>query len=197
MIGFLNFEWKNIKIWQNKKNKKEKIRTSVSFTLTWDVRSPPSSHVHMNMEMGATYNKANDSQHPYLHLGMKKWPPSKMQMPVKCNGSRLYCSVQLISAGMWLTLQSPLWENLKESEYLGQMERIDVLCYVARTKLVSAEILGIIGQDLTVYKANWCIYWRLLGPLHTRAKSRDHEIVRAQKKVSKGRPSRHLQSHVV
>ena len=26
------------------------------------------------------------------------------------------------------------------------------------------------------------------GPLHTRAKSRDHEIVRAQKKVSKGRP---------
>ena len=151
----------------------------------------------MNMEMGATYNKANDSQHPYLHLGMKKWPPSKMQMPVKCNGSRLYCSVQLISAGMWLTLQSPLWENLKESEYLGQMERIDVLCYVARTKLVSAEILGIIGQDLTVYKANWCIYWRLLGPLHTRAKSRDHEIVRAQKKVSKGRPSRHLQNHVV
>ena len=29
----------------------------------------------------------------------------------------------------------------------------------------------------------------LLGPLHTRAKSRDHEIVRAQKKVSKGRPN--------
>ena len=27
---------------------------------------------------------------------------------------------------------------------------------------------------------------RLLGPLHTRAKSRDHEIVRAQKKVSEG-----------
>ena len=26
-----------------------------------------------------------------------------------------------------------------------------------------------------------------LGPLHTRAKSRDHEIVSAQKKVSKGR----------
>jgi hypothetical protein len=26
------------------------------------------------------------------------------------------------------------------------------------------------------------------GPLHTRAKSRDHEIVRAQKKVSKGHP---------
>ena len=31
----------------------------------------------------------------------------------------------------------------------------------------------------------------ILGPLHTRAKSRDHEIVRAQKKVSKGhRPKR-------
>ena len=28
-----------------------------------------------------------------------------------------------------------------------------------------------------------------LGPLHTRAKSRDHDIVRAQKKVSKGRPN--------
>jgi hypothetical protein len=26
-----------------------------------------------------------------------------------------------------------------------------------------------------------------LGPLHTRAKSHDHKIVRAQKKVSKGR----------
>ena len=26
------------------------------------------------------------------------------------------------------------------------------------------------------------------GPLHTRAKSRDREIVRAQRKVSKGRP---------
>ena len=29
---------------------------------------------------------------------------------------------------------------------------------------------------------------RCLGPLRTRAKSRDHEIVRAQEKVSKGRP---------
>jgi hypothetical protein len=28
-----------------------------------------------------------------------------------------------------------------------------------------------------------------LGPLHTRAKSRDHEIVRAQKKVAKGCPN--------
>ena len=28
----------------------------------------------------------------------------------------------------------------------------------------------------------------VLGPLHTRAKSCDHEIVRAQKKVSKGCP---------
>ena len=27
-----------------------------------------------------------------------------------------------------------------------------------------------------------------LGPLHTQAKSRDHEIVRPQKKVSKGHP---------
>jgi hypothetical protein len=29
-----------------------------------------------------------------------------------------------------------------------------------------------------------------LGPLHTRAKSRDHEIVGAQKKVIKGRQNR-------
>ena len=35
-----------------------------------------------------------------------------------------------------------------------------------------------------------------LGPLHTRAKSREHEIVRAQMKVSKGRPKT-PQSHVV
>ena len=28
-----------------------------------------------------------------------------------------------------------------------------------------------------------------LGPLHIRVKSHDHEIVRAQKKVSKGRPN--------
>ena len=28
-----------------------------------------------------------------------------------------------------------------------------------------------------------------LGQLHTRAKSQDHEIVRAPKKVSKGRPN--------
>ena len=39
---------------------------------------------------------------------------------------------------------------------------------------------------------NWCARaWRIwrpcLGPLPTRAKSRDHEIVRAQKKMSKGR----------
>ena len=27
----------------------------------------------------------------------------------------------------------------------------------------------------------------VLGPLHTRAKSRDHEIVRGQKKVAQGR----------
>jgi hypothetical protein len=36
----------------------------------------------------------------------------------------------------------------------------------------------------------------LWWPLHTRAKSRDHEIVRAQKTVSKGHPT-HLEHHVV
>ena len=33
-----------------------------------------------------------------------------------------------------------------------------------------------------------------LGPLHARANSHDHEIVRAQKKVSKGRPKTPLKS---
>jgi hypothetical protein len=37
---------------------------------------------------------------------------------------------------------------------------------------------------------------RELGPLHTRAKSRDHRIVRAQRKVSRGRPNT-PQNHVV
>jgi hypothetical protein len=64
-------------------------------------------------------------------------------------------------------------------------------------ELLSAESLGIIGRDLTVYKANRFIYWHLSRSLHTRAKSRDYEIVRAQKKVFKGRPPRHLQNHVV
>ena len=35
------------------------------------------------------------------------------------------------------------------------------------------------------------------GPLHTRAKSRIHEIVRAQKKVPKGRPNTPLKSCTV
>ena len=34
-----------------------------------------------------------------------------------------------------------------------------------------------------------------LGPLHTQAKSRDHEIVRPKRKVSKANP-RHFQIHV-
>ena len=49
-----------------------------------------------------------------------------------------------------------------------------------------------ISQDMG---ANLTLAWNRIGrrfkppgPLHTRAKSRDHEIVRAQKKVSKGRP---------
>ena len=32
----------------------------------------------------------------------------------------------------------------------------------------------------------YCRFEAFSGPLHTQAKSRDHEIVRAQKKVSKG-----------
>jgi hypothetical protein len=51
-----------------------------------------------------------------------------------------------------------------------------------------------LGQDptkpYTLYHQLY-IAWNLqphLGSLHTWAKSRDHEIVRAQKKVTKGRP---------
>ena len=40
------------------------------------------------------------------------------------------------------------------------------------------------------FMGTWTILQdHLLGPLHTRAKSRDHEVVRAQKKESKGRPN--------
>ena len=43
-----------------------------------------------------------------------------------------------------------------------------------------------------------CSYVALnLGPPHTRVTSRDHKLVRAQKKVSKGRPPTHLRDHVV
>ena len=35
---------------------------------------------------------------------------------------------------------------------------------------------------------------RILGPLHTRAKTRDHETLRAQKKVCRGRPNTPPQS---
>ena len=59
-------------------------------------------------------------------------------------------------------------------------------------------IISVIGE---------CTHWIYpstfkLGPLHTRAKSCDHEIVRAQKKVSKGRPntppiSRSVKSYVI
>ena len=43
----------------------------------------------------------------------------------------------------------------------------------------------------------WCSSTQL-GPLHTRAKSRDHEIVRAQKEsVRRLSVPRHLRSHVV
>jgi hypothetical protein len=46
------------------------------------------------------------------------------------------------------------------------------------------------APNLVVYSHGLpqCFLWPL-GPLHTRAKSRDHEIVRAQKKVFKGRPN--------
>jgi hypothetical protein len=37
----------------------------------------------------------------------------------------------------------------------------------------------------------------LRAHFHTQAKSRDHEIVRAQTKVPKGRPKTHLQTHIV
>ena len=39
--------------------------------------------------------------------------------------------------------------------------------------------------------SNYTKHDTYLGPLHTQAKSRDHEIVRAQKKVSKGCRSQH------
>jgi len=51
---------------------------------------------------------------------------------------------------------------------------------------------------LTLDKNDWIAPWthNNLGPLHTRAKRRDHEMVRAQKKVSEAVPT-HLHNHVV
>jgi hypothetical protein len=43
-------------------------------------------------------------------------------------------------------------------------------------------------HDCTLTTLGSCAKWSL-GPLHTWAKSRDHEVVRAQKKVSNGRPN--------
>ena len=53
----------------------------------------------------------------------------------------------------------------------------------------------LIGHVVVKYLNLWDMgdLWR---PLHTWAKSRGHEIVRAQKKVSKGHPT-HLRNHVV
>ena len=38
---------------------------------------------------------------------------------------------------------------------------------------------------LSAQGGSWSTIW---GPLHTQAKSRDHDIVRAHKKVAKGHP---------
>ena len=58
--------------------------------------------------------------------------------------------------------------------------------------------VDLIGRSWRTWKTNqvtltWWIYYNLnkiihvyLGPLHTQAKSRDHGIVRAQRKVSRG-----------
>ena len=40
-----------------------------------------------------------------------------------------------------------------------------------------------------VFRLDWEMLPIGLGPLHTRAESRDHKIVRVQKKVSKGHPN--------
>jgi hypothetical protein len=62
----------------------------------------------------------------------------------------------------------------KECHVASYFDQIQILCW-----------LYIIIVSL---KLESCCKGRNEGPLHTRAKSRDHEIVIAQKTVSKGHP---------
>ena len=60
-----------------------------------------------------------------------------------------------------------------------------LMCEVALMPCLISTIKGFNG-----------LTWVSLGPLHTRAKSRDHEFVAAQKKCPEALP-RHFQNHVV
>ena len=56
------------------------------------------------------------------------------------------------------------------------------------------QLFNVIGLEVTLLSSLSCSLLEQVpacnsGPFHTRAKSRDHEIVRAQKKVSKVRPN--------
>ena len=57
--------------------------------------------------------------------------------------------------------------------------------FIQKTYIGSHSRKGFVLGSRTLRGRTWCPK----GPLHTRAKSRDHDIVRAQKKVSKGRPN--------
>ena len=61
---------------------------------------------------------------------------------------------------------------------------------------MSPQVAELLVLDKGEQKTAWIPKLTKGRPLQTRAKSRDREIVRAQKKASNGRP-RYLQSHVV
>ena len=92
-------------------------------------------------------------------------------------------SHKLISQSLW-----PAWPRAGCSSQQASKSASASLSWTHRLKVLHSQ-LGIVG---------FCKrHLGIKGPLHTQAKSRDHEIVRAQKK-SVQRPSQHtLQNHVV
>jgi hypothetical protein len=76
----------------------------------------------------------------------------------------------------------------------GSNSYILLAMYFQPICLDSQQSLAIQSHSLSTWTAISVKY--PLGPLHTRSKSRDHEIVRAQKKCPKAVP-RHFQNHVV
>ena len=58
-----------------------------------------------------------------------------------------------------------------------------LLLSLIKTDMLGHNLIAVIQPSLTKELTHH------KGPLHTRAKSRDHEIVTAQKKASQGRPN--------
>ena len=79
-------------------------------------------------------------------------------------------------------------EGLKECAINTTASIVDDSLYICTTRGVENQcrVVGAFGAT-QVFWQGLCGVRVSLGPLHTRAKSRDHEIVRAQKRVPKRR----------